>query len=89
MNPNVLGHIMRKEDLKDLSLSEHIEGKRHRGNLRIIFLTSSCIWLKQQGLEDIKKDKPFYKLQRKGNYTVIWSPASWRDPSIYEEYALN
>lgn len=35
-----LGHIMRKEDLKNLTLTGHTEGKRDKGKQQVSCLTS-------------------------------------------------
>lgn len=65
---------MRKENLENMTLTGHLEGKRGRGKQCMAYLTSLCKCLAEQELGDIAK-RPIL-LRVTGNCGKPQSPTS-------------
>ena len=43
-----LGHILRKDGMKNLCITGYVDGKRRRGRQRITFFETLCKWMNGQ-----------------------------------------
>ena len=74
-----LGHVIRKSFLENLLLFGQIKSQRDSGKQRVPYVASLSKWMAKQDLRAIKKDKSYYRLQRKRNCRESWYPTFWRD----------
>lgn len=51
----LLGYIMRKEDLQNLTLTGHITSRRDKGKQRVTLIKSLCKLKPEQGLGEVMK----------------------------------